>query len=147
MCWCFCYPYFIVLTILKHWRGCNVTLYCCVLFSMFFCGIFFFFFCCCCCFCFLFFCCFFFNNFYSYLWYIDILSITRCRVCVVNEVSHPCQIKHKTLFLKIELNAFSNRGHIYGHFVKKNSHISKINERVRKIFQLIWKPLFKDMSV
>ena len=51
-------------------------------------------------------------------------------------VSHPCQIKHKTLFLKIELNAFSNRGHIYGHFEKKNSNISKINEMVRKINQL-----------
>ena len=30
-------------------------------------------------------------------------------------VSHPCPIKHKTRFLTIELNAFSNRGHIYGH--------------------------------
>ena len=34
-------------------------------------------------------------------------------------VSRPLAIKRKTLFLKIELNAVSNRGHIYGHFEKK----------------------------
>ena len=38
-------------------------------------------------------------------------------------VSHPCQIEHKTLFLKIELNAFSNRGHIYSHSEKNYSNI------------------------
>ena len=43
-------------------------------------------------------------------------------------VSHPCQIKHKTLFLKIDLNAFSNRGHIYGHFENKN----QINRKLTK---------------
>ena len=40
-------------------------------------------------------------------------------------VSHPLAIKRKTLFLKIELNAFSNRGHIYGHFEKKIIQISR----------------------
>ena len=36
-------------------------------------------------------------------------------------LSHPCQIKHKILFIKIEINAFSNRGHImFGHFEKKS---------------------------
>ena len=39
-------------------------------------------------------------------------------------VSRPCQIKNKTIFLKIELNAFSNRGHFYGHFEKKIIQIS-----------------------
>jgi len=39
-------------------------------------------------------------------------------------------------FLKNELNAFSNRGHFYGHFEKKNSNISKIKELVRKIVNL-----------
>ena len=34
-------------------------------------------------------------------------------------VSHLGEIKHKTLFVKIELNAFSYRGHMYGHFKKK----------------------------
>ena len=34
-------------------------------------------------------------------------------------MSRPLAIKQKTLFLKIELNAFSNRGHIYGHYGKK----------------------------
>ena len=34
-------------------------------------------------------------------------------------VLRPLAIKRKTLFLKIELNAFSNTGHIYGHFEKK----------------------------
>ena len=36
-------------------------------------------------------------------------------------VSLPCPIKHKTPFVKIELNAFSNsnRRHFYGHFEKK----------------------------
>ena len=34
-------------------------------------------------------------------------------------VSHSCPNKHKTLFLKIELNALSYRGHFYGHFEKK----------------------------
>ena len=42
-------------------------------------------------------------------------------------MSHLLAIKRKTLFLKIELNAFSNRGHIYDRFEKK-SNISKINE-------------------
>ena len=51
-------------------------------------------------------------------------------------VSRPLAIKRKTLFLHIELSAFSNRGHSYGHFEKKNySNISKINEMVRKISQ------------
>ena len=38
----------------------------------------------------------------------------------INSVSHPLAIKRKTLFLKIELNAFSNRAHIYRYFEKKN---------------------------
>ena len=40
-------------------------------------------------------------------------------------VSHPCPIKHLTLFVKIELNAFSNIGHIYSHFEKKKNQISQ----------------------
>ena len=31
----------------------------------------------------------------------------------------------KTLSLKIEMNTFSNRGHIYGHFEKKKIQISR----------------------
>ena len=44
-------------------------------------------------------------------------------------VSHPLTIKRKTLFLKIELNAFSNRGHIYGHFEKKIQISRKLTKR------------------
>ena len=40
-------------------------------------------------------------------------------------VSHPCGIKHKTLLVKNELNAFSNRGYFYGHFEKKIIQISQ----------------------
>ena len=62
-------------------------------------------------------------------------------------VSHPCTIKHKTRFLKIELNAFSNSGHMYGNLEKKIQIISQMHEMVRKIIQFIRKPLFWDMSV
>ena len=34
-------------------------------------------------------------------------------------MSHLGEIKHKTLFVKIELNAFPYGGYIYGHFEKK----------------------------
>ena len=57
-------------------------------------------------------------------------------------VSRPLAIKRKTLFLKIEMKAFSNREDVYGHFEKINSNISKIEEMVRKISQFIRKPLF-----
>ena len=40
-------------------------------------------------------------------------------------MSHPCPIKHKTLYIKIELSAFTNRGHFFGHFEKKIIQISK----------------------
>ena len=40
-------------------------------------------------------------------------------------VSRLLAIKRKTLFLKIELNAFSNRGYIYGHFEKIIIQISR----------------------
>ena len=40
-------------------------------------------------------------------------------------VSHPGEIKHKTLLLKNELNAFSNRGYFYSHFEKKIIQISQ----------------------
>ena len=38
----------------------------------------------------------------------------------IKRVSHPCGIKYKTLFIKIDLNTFPNRGYFYGHFEKKN---------------------------
>ena len=40
-------------------------------------------------------------------------------------MSHPCGIKHKTLFVKNELNAFSDRGYVYGRFEKKIIQISQ----------------------
>ena len=46
-------------------------------------------------------------------------------ICLWNEkmsikyVSHPGGIKHKTLFVKNELNTFSDRGYLYGHNEKK----------------------------
>ena len=50
----------------------------------------------------------------------DILEeCTNVNIFINTFVSHPCHIKHKALFLKIELNAFSNSGHIYGHCEKK----------------------------
>ena len=58
-------------------------------------------------------------------------------------VSRPLAIKRKTLFLKIEFNAFliEDKSTV---FEKKRyySNISKIKEMVRKLSQLIRKPLF-----
>jgi len=58
-------------------------------------------------------------------------------------VSHLGETEHKTVLLKNEVNALSNKGYFYSHFEKKEfSNISKINEMVRKIIQSIRKPLF-----
>ena len=58
-------------------------------------------------------------------------------------VSHPLAIKRKTLFLKIELKAFSNRGDFYGHFGKKTLFkYFKIQRNGEEISQFIRKPLF-----
>ena len=58
-------------------------------------------------------------------------------------VSRPLAIKRKTLFLEIELRAFSKRGDFYGHFRKKKLFkYFKIGEMVGEISQFIRKPLF-----
>ena len=62
------------------------------------------------------------NFFWGHLWFTFVLKLA---------------MKQKTLFLKIELNSFSNRGHIYSHFEKKKIQISQIYEMVRKISQFI----------
>ena len=50
--------------------------------------------------------------------------LTQTVNCPLQFLSHPCQIKHKTLFLKFELNAFSNRGDIS---FEKKKFIKKVN--------------------
>ena len=53
-------------------------------------------------------------------------------------VSRPLAIKQKTLFLKIELKTFSNRGDFYGHLDKKVIQISQ-NWRNGKEIKSIYK--------
>ena len=54
-------------------------------------------------------------------WGLSVMVFSQVRPFLqcIEFVSRPLEIKRKTLFLKTELNAFSNRGHIiYGHFEK-----------------------------
>ena len=44
-------------------------------------------------------------------------------------VSRHCQIKDKTLFLKIDLNAFYYRGQFYGHYEKTYIREYRVTDR------------------